>query len=569
MSEDDDWRVAYDKGIAALDGAALDEARQWFKVAVDSDAEGWEPYYAWAWSVLRDPASAGDDVLTDLEKHLDRALTRFGGGSDLNALRGQVAALRGQHERAVEFFLTAVARSSQREQVIDGLSQSLALLLAGAESGPSPTDGPTSIALCDRLETVVSVSALPSPIRDELIGEVVATRAFCRQRAGDAEGALKELRQLRRLVPDHPRLPSEISDADIAALPTSSPELNSEPRFASLGGIDNPNSFMSGLRRLFEVYLADADPEATRTKLAEFGQSPMRSLLLFGPSGCGKTYVVRAFSGEYRARHHRDLPIFRLKMDEVFGHYSGDGERKLTEVFDQALDAQPSIVFCDEVDAVGGTRERGEAWRAALTGHFLQQLDRVRERGAAVIFFGCTNRVWAVDLALIRRFDRLIPVELPDEAARREILQIHLARMASQYRSPDIDLQELGRMSHGLTPGDLQKLVSRATDDLIDARSAGAEAPHLTQEGLVSALAHYRRPVHVREWVRQSLNALRTFGNDDMAAELERLYAPYIGGIAEVSEHGRNGAWRGIPPEAWTEPMNQDLSNLRQFRRRS
>jgi tetratricopeptide (TPR) repeat protein len=544
----------------ALQSGNLDDARDWFTKAIAANPRAWEPRYARAYALLNDEESVKDpELLGAAAEDLDRALEIDGGASDVLALRGHVAALCGQHEQAVELFLTAMGRSGQRKMVEAGLVDSLSELLSKVELNDG--DPAEDLALCDRLEQKVAVATMPTVTRNELLAEILAARAFRRKREGDDEAALADLRELGRLVPGHPSLPT-----NLPAMPSSGSagELSSdELTFDSVGGADQGNTFITELRKIFDVYLGDRDVEATRRRLAELGQPPTRSILLFGPSGCGKTYVVRAFAGEYRRRHGRALPLFRLRAEEILGRYVGDSERRLASYFDRAIESQPSILFCDEVDSIGMSREGAQDWRQELTALFLQQVDKLKEQGAALIFFGCTNRVWSVDLALLRRFDRLIPVELPDEEARRAIFRVHINRIADRLRAEDIDFDALAKQSHGLTPGDIQKVVSRATDDI--QTGTAEDRAILTNEHMLTALKRYRQPMHVREWVRQSHAALTSIGQDDMAEELERMYGSYIGGMATLSSNGGSAQPPVIPLEAWTEEQDVDLTSLRWF----
>lgn len=540
----------YTAGLNALESGDYQAAFQHFTTAVDEDGSAWEPRYARAYSILVDTDLRDDIDLVDLAcADLDRMLVASPTASDAASLRGWAAALRSEHEMAVRYFLMAASRSTLREAVEPRLVDALAELLTRVEEGRCPAA--EDIELCDRLEQMITVSAFPTPVRNDLLAEVLAARAFRRQTEGDDHGALVDLTALARLVPQHPRLPRDLPVTEETTM--SSP--SGDPVFATVGGMGGGGSFTSELEKIFDLYFGDQDTDATRERIAEFGQVPSRSVLLFGPSGCGKTYVVRAFAGEYRRRHGQSLPLIRLRLNEIFGRYVGDSEQRLAEMFDRAIATQPSVVFCDEIDGLGMTREGAQGWHQELTGHFLQQIDRLKEENAAVLFFGCTNRIWSVDLALLRRFDRLLPVGLPDEDARREVFQVHLAPVAKRLISPDVDVAELARKSHGLTPGDIQKVVSQAADDLLI--SPGPHDGQLDQGRLVAALRDHRSPMHVQEWVRQSLVALNEIGQEDMARDLDRLYGPHITGAT-----ARNGM---IPFDAWTEEPELDLSLLRRF----
>jgi ATPase family associated with various cellular activities (AAA) len=330
-----------------------------------------------------------------------------------------------------------------------------------------------------------------------------------------------------------------------------------EPTFADLGGLGESGSFGARVQMIFDSYFAGDKGDIVRARLEEFGQPLTRAVLLFGPSGCGKTFLIRSFSGEYRRRHGRALPVFRLRLNDVLDRYIGESEKRVTELFDQAMDEQPSIIFGDEIDSIGMSREDGQDWRVQFTSHFLQEIDRVKESGSAVVFFGCTNRIWSIDHAMTRRFDDLIPVELPNERARAEIFTVHLRR----FEGVEYDVEALAKASSGLTPGDIQKIVSSAASEALLLPSGES----LTQERVVHALNAYRQPMHVRERVRQSLTALRAIGQEEMAVDDERMYGAYIGNLAAPRPDGGR-RWDPIPATAWQEQPVFDLGLLRRMR---
>ena len=549
---------AYAMGLSALDSGDAKEAMAFFTVAIADDESAWEPRYARAYAVLQDEdLDEDDELLVQAANDLDQALKINGAASDAAALRAEVAVLQEEPEEAVRFLLLAFGRSTRQSDVRTRLTDTLHGLLGLVEAGSSTVEDDTG--LCDRLEQMVTVSKLPALIRDGLRGEVVAARAHRWQLAGDTSRSLADLQLLARLVPGHPRLPVGLPAApERGRGPVAA--ATGAPTFDAVAGIEGSGSFASELRKIFEVYLGDRDVQETHRRLAEFGQPATRSLLLFGPSGCGKTYVVRAFAGEFRRRHGRELPLFRLRLEEIFGRYVGESESRLAEVFDRALDAQPSLLFCDEIDGLGMSRESiTDSFRQEFAGHFLQQVDRLKEQNAALLFFGCTNRLWSVDLALLRRFDRVIPVELPDERTREEIFRIHLGRIVERLRSPDVDIPVLARAAHGLTPGDIQKSVSRAVDALLVASDGAADAV-LGQPALMQAIEEEKKGqgrMHLQQWVRESRSALLKIGQDEMAAGLERTYGPYL----DRSPYAQRG---GMPLDAWTEEPSLDFTFLRQ-----
>jgi SpoVK/Ycf46/Vps4 family AAA+-type ATPase len=279
--------------------------------------------------------------------------------------------------------------------------------------------------------------------------------------------------------------------------------------------------------------------------------------------------MIRSFSGEYRKRFGRDLPIQWVRLNEVQQKYVGESEKAMTKLIDTAIQTQPSILFADEVDAIGMSRENGEDWRVSQTAHMLQEIDRLNQSGAFVLFFGSTNRMWSVDLAMLRRFDELIPVDMPTEAVRQMIFKVHLSHLSARVRAEDLNYDEIGKISHGLTPGDIEKVVRRSVNILL--QENGASEPHrkLTEGDIIKSIREYKKPMHLSEWVRQSLQALRSLGQEDMAEQVEEMYGPYVDmrPLNGTTQGVGSVAWEKIPDTAWEEPRRYNIPLIRTSRR--
>ncbi|MGD8545866.1 MAG: CDC48 family AAA ATPase [Candidatus Bathyarchaeota archaeon] len=181
------------------------------------------------------------------------------------------------------------------------------------------------------------------------------------------------------------------------------------------------------------------------------GIEPPKGVLLHGPPGCGKTLLARAVANESEAN------FFSINGPEIMSKFYGESEARLREMFQQAQKNAPSIIFIDELDAIAPKREEvtGEVERRVVA-QLLALMDGLSGRGN-VIVIGATNRRSALDPALRRpgRFDREIEIGVPDKQGRHEVLQIHTRGMPL---SEGVDLEKLGRMSHGYTGADLAAL---------------------------------------------------------------------------------------------------------------
>ncbi len=181
------------------------------------------------------------------------------------------------------------------------------------------------------------------------------------------------------------------------------------------------------------------------------GIEPPKGVLLHGPPGCGKTLSVRAVANESEAN------FFAINGPEIMSKFYGESEARLREIFQQAEQNAPSIIFIDELDAIAPKREEvtGEVERRVVA-QLLALMDGLSGRGN-VIVIGATNRPGALDPALRRpgRFDREIEIGVPDKKGRYEILQIHTRGMPL---ADDVDLKKLSNMAHGYTGADLAAL---------------------------------------------------------------------------------------------------------------
>ena len=187
----------------------------------------------------------------------------------------------------------------------------------------------------------------------------------------------------------------------------------------------------------------------------KLGIEPPKGVLLFGPPGTGKTLIAKAVASESGAH------FISIAGPEVISKYYGESEQKLREIFDEAEQNAPSIIFIDELDSITPRREEvtGEVERRVVA-QLLTMMDGLEERGQVVVI-GATNRVDAIDPALRRpgRFDREIEIGVPTEPDRIEILKIHTRGMPL---SPEVNLEMLGQQTHGFVGADLAALAREA-----------------------------------------------------------------------------------------------------------
>ena len=188
---------------------------------------------------------------------------------------------------------------------------------------------------------------------------------------------------------------------------------------------------------------------------SHLGIDPPKGVLFYGPPGTGKTLLARAVANETGAY------FITINGPEIMSKFYGESEARLREIFKEAEENAPAIIFIDEIDAIAPKREEvtGEVERRVVA-QLLALMDGLKGRGQ-VIVIGATNRPNAVDPALRRpgRFDREIAFPVPDKRARKEILQVHTRNMPL---ADDVNLDELADVTHGFTGADLAALCREA-----------------------------------------------------------------------------------------------------------
>jgi transitional endoplasmic reticulum ATPase len=234
------------------------------------------------------------------------------------------------------------------------------------------------------------------------------------------------------------------SETKLTILNEPAPEGKGLPRttYEDVGGLHEE---IQRVREMVELPLRH--PELFQ----RLGIEPPKGVLLHGPPGCGKTLLARAVANESEAN------FFSINGPEIMSKFYGESEARLREIFQQAQQNAPSIIFIDELDAIAPKREEvtGEVERRVVA-QLLALMDGLSGRGN-VIVIGATNRPSALDPALRRpgRFDREIEIGVPDKQGRNEILQIHTRGMPL---ADDFDLKKLADMTHGYTGADLSSL---------------------------------------------------------------------------------------------------------------
>ena len=248
-------------------------------------------------------------------------------------------------------------------------------------------------------------------------------------------------------------------------------------KFSDVAGEDEAKD---SLREIVD-YLHDP------SKYREIGAKMPKGILLVGPPGTGKTLLAKAVAGE------ANVPFFSMSGSEFVEMFVGMGASKVRDLFDQAKQKAPCIVFIDEIDAIGKKRDGqlgGNDEREQTLNQLLTEMDGF-EDNTGVIILAATNRPESLDPALTRpgRFDRRVPVELPDLKGREDILKVHARRIRT---TGDIDWNRIARMAAGASGAELANIVNEAALRAVrSGRNAANEAD--LEESIEVVIAGYQK----------------------------------------------------------------------------
>ncbi len=249
-------------------------------------------------------------------------------------------------------------------------------------------------------------------------------------------------------------------------------------RFSDVAGVDEAEESLSEIVN----YLHDP------SKYREIGATMPKGVLLVGPPGTGKTMLAKAVAGE------ADVPFFSISGSEFVEMFVGMGASKVRDLFKQAKEKAPCIVFIDEIDAIGQKRSGGAYGgndeREQTLNQLLTEMDGF-EGNSGVMILAATNRPESLDPALTRpgRFDRRVPVELPDLKGREAILKVHAKKVKL---AEDVNFETIARMASGASGAELANIINEAALRAVrGGRKAANEAD--LEESIETVIAGYQK----------------------------------------------------------------------------
>jgi SpoVK/Ycf46/Vps4 family AAA+-type ATPase len=292
----------------------------------------------------------------------------------------------------------------------------------------------------------------------------------------------------------------QIEGLGVAAPPRSEPDAPLERPAITMADVGGMEQVKAEIQSSFLIPMAH--PELRAAYGAELGGG----LLLYGPPGCGKTFLARAVAGELGAA------FVAVSLADVLDMWLGASERNMKALFESARAHRPSVIFLDEIDAIGQRRTnlRNNPAMRGTVNQLLSEMDGATANNDGVFVLAATNQPWDVDPALRRpgRFDRVLFVSPPDLDARMAILKVHLR---DRPLGP-LDLHRLAKETDGYSGADLARLCAVATRAaLADAAATGHVRPVLMSD-LDQARKQFKSTTG--EWLATARNAA-TFANVD------------------------------------------------------
>ena len=260
----------------------------------------------------------------------------------------------------------------------------------------------------------------------------------------------------------------------------------------------------------------------------EFGKKGGGAILLYGPPGCGKTYIAKATIGEC------GLPFFNVNISDLISKGVKAEAESLHKVFEEAARNSPSIIFFDEIDAIGGRRTEAMEYEEKMEiDQFLMEMDGVESLSKDILIIAATNMPWNIDPALRRsvRFTKQIFIPPPDKDAREEIFRVHTR---DKPISRNVDFKKLAELTEGYAASDIKAICDRAAEIPWEETLKGGEEREIEMDDFLQAIKEQKSSLI--PWFKEAYKALKESGEMSLFEDFAHYILKYGGEIEEVKK---------------------------------
>lgn len=295
-------------------------------------------------------------------------------------------------------------------------------------------------------------------------------------------------------------------DETIKVVPIEKPDIN----FSYVGGLDDvKNEIRKVIVYPFqhpEIY------EHYRKKIGE-------GILMYGPPGCGKTFIAKAAAGECGAS------FITLKVGEILSKWLGESEKNVKTAFEAAKKHQPSILFFDEIDAIGGKRDETTDAAKRVVNALLVELDGVTTTKDKRLVLAATNAPWDVDPALRRpgRFSKLLFLPPPDLESRKQIFKLGTK---DRPLEADLDFDELAERTDGYSSADVIQICDEAADIPLEEALAGKTPRKISHSDFLATIKN--RKSSIKPWFKLAAEQIKLSGEEEEFSELLEVIKKYV-----------------------------------------